>query len=106
MTMWFMMAYGAGLFYLLVHPHRIRNKGVFHHAWIWYGLVLFSNFVFMLFRSSCIGSTRSLATVQIWADGVAWLFLAISLLILPWAVVPHEPTPTEPARQDATGNDA
>ena len=82
--------YLVGLVYLAINSDKIASKDMFRVAWIFFSLIPVSHCVFTLFRAGNIGRARSLALVEIWADGFAWLFLAISLFCLLGALLPEE----------------
>ena len=83
--------YLVGLFYLAINSDKIASKDAFRVAWIFFSLIPVSHCVFTLFRAGNIGGrTSSLVLVEIWADGFAWLFLAISLFCLLGALLPEE----------------
>lgn len=91
---WIFAAYLLGLFYFLANPEKVANKAGFRSAWIWLGMVPIANFVFALFRAGNIRSGGDMALVEIWADGIGWLFLGISLLVLIGALMPGDPEDT------------
>ena len=87
---WLLIAYVLGLFYFAANPKKISNTGLFRAAWIWLGLIPVNHFIFTLFRAGNIRSTRDLALVEVWSNGISWLLLGISLLILINALIPCE----------------
>jgi hypothetical protein len=99
---WLLIAYVLGLFYFAANPGRISDKGLFRAAWIWYAIIPFNHFVFTLFRAGNIRSTRGLALVEIWSDGISWLLLGISLILLVTALIPAQ-KPDDPASGGNTG---
>lgn len=87
---WILVATLLGLLYLATNQERILDRKSFRQAWIWFAMVPMSHFVFALLRADNSRSTRDLALTEIWADGVAWLLLGISLLFLLGALVSKE----------------
>jgi len=89
---WILIAYLLGLLYLATHRGKLLNAGSLRTAWIWFALVPINQFVFSLFRAGNVGSTHDLALVEIWADGISWLLLGISLLCLTGSLAaPRQP---------------
>jgi hypothetical protein len=88
---WIFVAYGALLFGLAFDRKRIVQESLFRAAWILYSCIPFTHAFFTLFRAG--GSPRKLVLVEIWANGFAWLFLGISLLVLLNALIPGAPAP-------------
>ena len=87
---WLLIAYTLVLVYLAANPNKIADKEVFRSAWICFAAIPVSNFVSTLFRAGNIRSTHKLALVEVWASGVSWLILGISLLMLINALVPKD----------------
>lgn len=88
---WLLIAYLLGLLYFSANPDKISNRKAFRTAWIWFTLIPISNFVFALFRAGNVRSKRSLALVEVWSNGIAWLLFGISLFILLKAFTPNDP---------------
>lgn len=79
---WMLIAYLFALLYLPVSQKDGLRTASLKVAWIWFSLIPISKFVFTLFRAGNMRSTRELALIEVWADGVGWLLLGISLLCL------------------------
>ncbi len=90
MSIWILLGYLAALVFFAATPNRIANRASFRTAWIWFSLIPVSNFIFMLFRAGNTKSPRDAALVEIWANGVPWLLLAVSLFALLNALVPGD----------------
>ena len=86
---WLLIAYLLGLIYLAANRDRLRRTDSFRMAWIWFALIPISHFVFALFRVGNLRSSNDLALIEIWADGIAWLLLGISILFLTGSVAPE-----------------
>jgi len=65
-----------------VNRSRLPKRGSLRAAWVWFALIPLTQFVFALFRAGTGGSARDLMLVEMWADGVGWLLLGLSLLCL------------------------
>ena len=104
---WILVAYLLALAYLTVHPEKLPKGTSVRVAWFWFSLIPVSQFFFTLFRAGNYTSARDLALVEIWAEGVAWLLLGVSLLRLFGNVFPHaenyavqdEPMSSTPPKQ-------
>lgn len=91
---WLQIVYLLVLVYLVINKSKISNINLFRGAWIAFALIPISNAVFTVFRAGNIRSTRGLALVEVWSNGLAWLLFGISLLILINALIPaEEPKP-------------
>ena len=104
-TSWFVIIYGVGLFYLLIHQDNVRDKNSFRITWILYCLAIMSSGVFALFKAGCSSSrvpssriVKNLALIDIWSTGLTWLLLGLSLLILLRAVMPSDVTGSKPSQ--------
>jgi hypothetical protein len=93
---WMLIAYLFGLLYVAVNRNKLAKSVSLRAAWVWFALVPLSQFVFALFRAGNIRSTTDLALVEIWADGIGWLFLGISLLCLTGMFPQQEPHNARP----------
>lgn len=92
-------AYLLALVYLSVHRQRTPDFPSLQGAWTWLALIPINQFVFALFRAANIRAPRDLALVEIWADGLGWLFLGISMFCLTDVFAPVQtnvPPPTTP----------
>ena len=87
---WILTAYLLGLLYFATNQDRLLSKQSFRQAWIWFVTIPISHFVFALIRAGNSRSPRDLALVEIWADGIAWLLLGISLFFMLGALVEKE----------------
>ena len=79
---WLLIVYFVGLFYLALNQNKIANKFSFRVAWSFYASIPACNFLFTLFRLGNIRVSRNLAVVELWANGIPWLLLSISLFFL------------------------
>jgi hypothetical protein len=79
---WLLPPYLLALVYLATHKDKLSQRVSLGAAWIWFALIPISQFTFALFSAGNIDSTRDLALIQIWADGIGWLFLGISLFCI------------------------
>ena len=84
---WFLIAYLLALVYL-ANRERLGRMDSFRLAWIWFALIPISHFLFALIRVSNLRSPNDLALTEIWADGIAWLLLGISMFYLIGSVAP------------------
>ena len=98
MSIWFLLGYLAALLFFAANPSRIANRASFRTAWVWFAIIPVSNFIFMLFRAGNTKSPRDMALVEIWANGVPWLLLAVSLFALLNALVPGDSGTGPPPR--------
>ena len=87
-TFWFVLAYGAGLFYLLLNKDKIADVSKFRQAWMQYTMAIFTEFAFTVFRAVNYASPQKMLLVEIWAKGISWLFIGLSLLALLKAILP------------------
>lgn len=70
---WLFVAYGAGLFWLLVNQQRIERQKYFRLSWIIYALAVVC---------AAERNWHNWPGSQHYADAVAWLLLAASMLLL------------------------
>ena len=78
-TTWFFLAYGAGLFYLLINPDKVKRVYAFRSAWRSYALaILFGSLVLLPVPFANLGFTV-----------FAWVLIAISAFNLYTAVAPE-----------------
>ena len=100
---WILIAYLLVLIFLAVKRDRFANSSALRSAWITFALIPISYFVFALFRAGNFRDPRDLALIEIWANGVEWLLLGISMLFLTQMIAPHPwdnrstPPPPPPA---------
>ena len=91
---WLLIAYLLSLIYLAANKTRIADKGAFRFAWMLFVLVPASNFVLALLGAADSqaypSSPIDLALIEYLANGIAWLFMSLSLLALMNALVPSE----------------
>jgi len=94
-----LVGYLLGLFYFAANQSKIACKKSFRIAWILFVLIPINNFFFMFFRlfnvDGRISSTRTLALVNTWADGIVWLLLGISIFFLFRSLLANESINTE-----------
>ena len=95
---WIMLVYGTFLFFLAYERKRITSPSAFRVAWILYAAIPFSHALFVLFKAGNSRSPQGLVLVTIWEDGMAWLFLGISLVALLNALVPAASSPNRGSR--------
>ena len=93
---WLLIAYGLGLFYFLVRQDQVVNKDHFRIAWIFFASIPLSHFIFTLLRAMFVNPKRpsprmagNLASIELWASGVEWLLLGISLIVLLYSIIPR-----------------
>lgn len=79
---WILIVYMVALVCLAANRERLPKNVSLGGAWIWFSLVPISRFVFALFRAGNLRNPKDLALVEIWADGIGWLFLGISFFCL------------------------
>ncbi len=48
---WFYIAFGAGLFYLFLHPDKVRDTSALYWAWLAYVGALVPNVLIIWFRA-------------------------------------------------------
>ncbi len=84
---WLLLAYGIGMFYLAIHHDKLADKAAFARAWIVFAAIPASHFIFVLLSLVIV----QVNLVTIWAEGVQWLLLGVSLFLLPAAIVPNDP---------------
>ena len=87
---WLFLALGAALFYLALHPGKIRDAGHFRLAWI--GFV--SAMALMLFWAVFQAAATSATLVDVWFRGIGWLLAAASVAFTFLALTPKPRTPT------------
>jgi hypothetical protein len=92
---WLLIAYGIGLFYFLIRQDHVADKDRFRMAWILFASIPLSHFVFTLLRVAFANPgkptprmARNMASVELWASGVEWLLLGISLIVLLTSIIP------------------
>jgi hypothetical protein len=85
---WLLIAYLIALLYIALRRAVVPNGHAFRKAWIAFALIPISHFFFTLLRAGNFGDSRDLALVEIWADGVEWLLLGISMIFLTGTLVP------------------
>jgi hypothetical protein len=90
---WIIATYLLALVYLSTHQERLPKRVSLHGAWFWFSLMPIGQFVFSLLRAANIRDPRDLALVEIWADGVGWLLLGISLLSLTGSIAAVQAQP-------------
>ena len=90
MIMWLLVVYLLGLIYFAAHLEKVHNRSRFRLAWFWFALIPLSQFIFAMFRAGNLRSPMDLALVEVWANGLTGLLLAVSLFVLMSAVVPDE----------------
>ncbi len=83
-------AYLLGLLYFVAHPDKVSNRAAFRTAWIWFALIPFGSVLSTLHIASEVRSTSGLAFAEVWANGISWLLLGISLLVLLKALMPKD----------------
>jgi len=78
-----------------IRQDQVANKDRFRIAWILFASIPLSHFAFTLLRAVFVNSGRRsprmaghLASVEIWASGVVWLLLGISLIMLLYSIIP------------------
>lgn len=93
-----LVAYVLGLFYLSANLDKVFNKEQLRAAWIWFVFIIFSKVGFAALTAAQIRSTRNMALIEIWKEGVAWLLLGISILCLVNALIGNQ-SPDDHSRQ-------
>ena len=86
---WLLITYLLALVYLSVYREKLGKANSLRPAWNSFSMVPISHFVFALFRAGNVDSTKDLALVEIWADGISWLLLGISFLFLAQTLAPE-----------------
>jgi hypothetical protein len=85
---WLFIAYLIALLYIALRRAVAPNAHAFRKAWMAFALIFISHFFFTLLRAGNFGDSRDLALIEIWADGVEWLLLGISMIFLTGTLVP------------------
>jgi hypothetical protein len=86
---WLLITYLLALIYLSVYREKLGKANSLRPAWNSFRHGADQYFVFALFRAGNVDSTKDLALVEIWADGVSWLLLGISFLFLAQTLAPE-----------------
>jgi hypothetical protein len=94
---WLLIAYLLVLVYFTVNPGKRGRPGSFRLAWLLFAGIPLSHFFFALVRAGNMRDPRDLALTEVWADGVAWLLLGLSLIFLINAIAPAEENPNRGA---------
>ena len=86
---WILVAYLLVLIFLAVKRDKFLNAAALRPAWIAFALIPISYFVFALFRAGNLRDPRDMALIEIWANGIEWLLLGISMLFLTGMLAPN-----------------
>jgi len=87
---WLMVAYLLGLFYFVANPSKIANQKRFRLAWILFGIMPLISALFTMLRTFTLGFTRSGALLEIISNGLQWLLLGVSFLVVLSALLPRD----------------
>jgi hypothetical protein len=79
---WLLIASLLALTFVSCNANRVGDRGALRMAWIWFSAIPFSHFAMALFRAGSFRNPHDLALVEIWSDGLAWLFLGLSIFCL------------------------
>ncbi len=93
-TSWLYLAYGAGLFLLLFRREKVGNTFLFCVAWVFYALAVLCIPLFTIMRAVHYRSPSKMALVEIWAYGISWTFVGVSLLTLLGAMLFRDNRPS------------
>ena len=86
---WILIVYLLVLIYLAVKRDRFPNAAALRPAWISFALIPISSFFFAMIRASNFRDPRDVALTEIWANGIEWLLLGISMLTLTGMLAPN-----------------
>src|SRR5687767_7338577 len=86
---WILIVYLLVLIFLAVKRDKFANAAALRPAWISFALIPISSFFFALIRISNIRDPRDVALTEIWANGVEWLLLGVSMLTLTGMLAPN-----------------
>jgi len=79
---WLLIASLLALTFVSCNANNVGDRRALRMAWIWFSAIPFSHFVMALFRAGNFRNPHDLTLVEIWSDGLAWLFLGLSIFWL------------------------
>jgi len=90
-TTWFYLAVGALFFYLLMgKSNLISDKSKLKKPILWYLAAAFVEAGFTLFRAINVSHPMDRGLTEIWASGIQWLVVGISLLLLTLVLIENK----------------
>jgi hypothetical protein len=83
----FLIVYLVCLVYTSFQKDKVVRPLSLRIAWTWFAWVGLVEFIFTFIRAGAYGSysgprDRDLALIDVWASGISWLFLAVSIFAL------------------------
>lgn len=79
---WLLIAFLLALTFVSCNASKVGTPAALRMAWLWFSAIPFSHFAMALFRAGNYTNPRDLALIEIWSDGLAWLFLGLSIFNL------------------------
>jgi hypothetical protein len=79
---WLLIAQLLVLTFVSVRMDAAAARGGLTMAWCCLAAAPLSRFVMALFRAGNMGIARDMALIEVWADGLTWLFVGLSIFCL------------------------
>ncbi|WP_226895729.1 hypothetical protein [Luteolibacter marinus] len=87
---WLLIAQLLALTLISVRMSEGTARRGLRTAWFWLALAPLSQFAMSLFRAGNLRDARDLALIGVWADGLGWLFVGLSIVCLGRGVAGRE----------------